>query len=74
MSRNRRTRAVWFIALGALAGILLAPKSGRETRHAIATEMDDGRKYLISLGRDTREEMGHMAESSKRLAHKVTHL
>jgi gas vesicle protein len=74
MSRNRKIRTVWFIALGALAGILLAPKSGRETRHAIATEVDDGGKYLTSLGRDTREEMGHVVESGKRRAHKVTHL
>jgi gas vesicle protein len=71
MSRNRKTRSVWFIALGALAGILLAPKSGRETRHAIATEVDDGRKFLNSLGRNTREEMGHMAESGKRLVNKI---
>jgi gas vesicle protein len=74
MSGSPKTRAVLLIALGALAGILLAPKSGRGTRHAIATEVDDGRKYVTYLWRNTREEAGHMVESSKRLAHKVTHL
>jgi gas vesicle protein len=74
MSRSRTTRAVLLIALGALAGILLAPTSGRGTRHAIATEVDDGRKYVTYLGRKTREEVGQMVESSKRLAHKVIHL
>ena len=74
MSRSCKTRAVLLIALGALAGILLAPKSGHGTRHAIATEVDNGRKYITYLERKTREEVANMVESSKRLAHKATHL
>ena len=75
MSRSGKTRAaVLLIASGALAGILLAPKSGRGTRQAIATEVDDGRKYVTYIGRKTREDVGQIVESSKRLAHKVTRL
>ena len=70
MSVNRKNMTSWFIAglgLGTLVGILSAPKSGRETREAIAAEVDDGRKYLISLGRDAQEQMSDVAESGKRI-------
>jgi gas vesicle protein len=70
MSENRKNDAVWFVAgvgLGALAGILLAPKSGRETREAIATEVENGREYLTSLGRDAREHVEDIVESGKKM-------
>ena len=59
MSENRKNNnAVWLavgVGVGALAGLLLAPKSGRETREAIAAEADRGRKYLVSLGRSGKK-------------------
>ena len=64
---------VWLVALGALGGILLAPMSGRETRHKIGKEIDDGYRYLASLGQTTRQEAGHIAESGRRIARKATH-
>jgi CheY-like chemotaxis protein len=45
MLDDRKKNSGWFVAglgLGALAGILLAPKSGRETRKAIAAGVDEG--------------------------------
>jgi len=64
---------LWLIVLGALGGILLAPMSGRDTRHKIVKEVGDGYRYLVSLGRATgqaaREEAHHIAASGRRVAH-----
>ncbi|HWX54702.1 MAG TPA: YtxH domain-containing protein [Verrucomicrobiae bacterium] len=70
MSDNRNSNIGWFLAglgLGTVAAILFAPKSGRETREAIVTGVDDGRKYLASLGRDAREQVGDWVNSGKRI-------
>jgi gas vesicle protein len=70
-SAKRKSRTVWFIVLGALAGILFAPASGRETRQTIEKGVESGYRYLVSLGRDTREGVGHATESGKKIVHKV---
>jgi gas vesicle protein len=60
----------WFLAglsLGAVAAILYAPKSGRETRKAIVTGMDDGREYLASLGRNARQQVSDWVDSGKEM-------
>jgi|SRR5579864_4701315 len=70
MSGNRNDTIGWFLAglgVGAAVAILFAPKSGRETRKAIATGVDDGRKYLASLGRDAGEQVGEWVDSGKRI-------
>jgi gas vesicle protein len=69
MLHNRRNKSVWFmtgLGLGALAGILLAPKSGRETRKAIATGVEDGLQHVKALGRDTRERVSSVMDLAKR--------
>ena len=69
MLHNRKDKNVWFMAglgLGALAGILLAPKSGRETRKAIATGVNDGVQHLATLGRDTRQRVSNMIDHAKK--------
>src|ERR1700674_4299753 len=70
MSDNRINNIGWFLAglgLGPLAAILYAPKSGRETREAIVTGVDDGRKYLASLGRNAREQVSDWVASGKQI-------
>ena len=68
---NTTRRFIVALGVGGLIGILLAPKSGRDTRAAIVTEMNDGRKYLASLGHDTSKHLNEMRESgSKMLAPK----
>jgi gas vesicle protein len=70
MSDNRSSSIGWFLAglgLGAAAAILYAPKSGRETREAIATGVDDGRKYLASLGQTAREQITDWVDSGKKI-------
>jgi gas vesicle protein len=70
MSDNRTNKIGWFLAglgLGAVVAILYAPKSGRDTREAIATGVDDGREYLASLGRDARQELSEWVDSGKKI-------
>jgi len=54
MSGGRNKNIGWFLAWvsGAGAAILHTPKSGRETRKAIVTKVDDGREYMASRGRN----------------------
>lgn len=68
MSEDRNNNIGWFLAglgLGALVGILYAPKSGRETREQLMTGMDDGREYLMSRGREAKDSMNQWVERGK---------
>jgi gas vesicle protein len=70
MSDNRGINIGWFLAglsVGAVAAILYAPKSGRETRKAIATGLDGGREHLASLGRDARQQVSDWVDSGKKI-------
>jgi gas vesicle protein len=70
MSDNRSNNIGWFLGglgLGAVVAILYAPKSGRETRKAIGTGVDDGREYLASLGRDAGQQISDWVDSGKKL-------
>ena len=58
----------WFLAglgLGALVGILYAPKPGRETREAILNTAADGREYATTKARETREQVSQWVERGK---------
>jgi gas vesicle protein len=70
MSDNRTNNIGWFLAglgLGVVVAIVYAPKSGRDTRKAIMTGVDDGREYLASLGRDTRQQVSDWVDSGKKI-------
>ena len=70
MSENSNKSIGWFLAglgLGTAVAILYAPRSGRETREAIVTKVDDGREYLASLGRNVREQVGDWVTSGKKI-------
>ena len=57
MSDREGNSFMWFLAglgLGAVAGVLYAPRSGRETRQAILDAADDSRDYLTSRGQQAR--------------------
>ncbi len=58
----------WFLAgvgVGALVGILYAPKSGRETREDIANGAREGTEYLRARTKQAAEEVGEMVEKGK---------
>jgi gas vesicle protein len=70
MSDNRTNNIGWFLAglgLGSVVAILFAPKSGRDTRKAIVTAVDDGREHLASLGRDARQQVSDWVDSGKKI-------
>jgi len=58
----------WFLAglgVGALIGILYAPKSGRETREDIAQGARESTEYLKVRGRQAAEQMGQYVDKGK---------
>jgi gas vesicle protein len=65
---NKMTGLAWFLAglgVGALVGILYAPKSGRETRDDIAHTAREGSEYLRAKSRQAAEQVGTLVERSK---------
>jgi gas vesicle protein len=58
----------WFLAglgLGALVGVLYAPKSGRETRQSLIDAAEEGRDFVVTKGRQAREQVGQYSERGK---------
>ena len=58
----------WFLAglgVGALVGVLYAPKSGRETREDLAQGAREGTEYLKARTRQAAEEVSAMVEKGK---------
>jgi len=58
----------WFMAglgIGALVGILYAPKSGKETRDDLATGAREGTDYLRARTRQAAEEVSALVDRSK---------
>ena len=65
---NKVQGLAWFLAglgVGALVGILYAPKSGRETREDLATGAREGTEYLRARTRQAVEQVGTLVEKSK---------
>lgn len=68
MSDNSGNSFLWFLAglgIGALAGVLYAPRSGRETREALMERADEGREYLANRSRQAREQVTHAVERGR---------
>jgi gas vesicle protein len=59
---------VWFLAglgLGALAGVLYAPRSGSETRDAIRARAEEGRDYMRNRAREARDQASQWADRGR---------
>lgn len=70
MSEDRNKNIIWFLAglgLGTASAVLFAPNSGRETREAIVTGVDDARKHLVSLGQSARKQVSDLIASGKKI-------
>jgi gas vesicle protein len=66
--RNGVQGVAWFLAglgVGALIGILYAPKSGRETREDLAQGAREGSEYLRARGRQAAEQMGEYVDKGR---------
>ena len=65
---NKIHGVAWFLAglgVGALVGILYAPKSGRETREDLVTGAKEGTEYLRTRTRQAAEQAGVLVEKGK---------
>jgi gas vesicle protein len=65
---NKGNGLAWFLAglgVGALVGILYAPKSGRETREELIAGAREGTEYLRARSRQAAEQMGDLVDKSK---------
>jgi len=59
---------VWFLAglgLGALAGVLYAPRSGSETREQLRAKAEEGREYMRQRARDVKEQASQWADRGR---------
>jgi len=68
MSDRDGNSFVWFLAglgLGALAGVLYAPRSGSETREAIRVRAEEGREYVRGRAREAREQAQQWADKGR---------
>lgn len=68
MAEDRGNGFMWFLAglgLGALVGVLYAPRSGRETRQALVDAAQDGREYLTERGAGVRTQVDDWVNRGK---------
>ena len=65
---NKGYGLAWFLAglgVGALVGVLYAPKSGRETREDLLSGARDGTDYVRNRARQAAEDVGALVDRSK---------
>lgn len=68
MSDRDGNSLIWFLAglgLGALAGVLYAPRSGSETREALRARAEEGREYVKGRAREAREQASQWADRGR---------
>jgi gas vesicle protein len=68
MSDNDSSSIGWFLAglgLGALVGVLYAPKSGRETRETIRQSATEGRDYIANRSQEFRGQVDTWVKKGK---------
>ena len=71
MADNVGSKASFFLVglgIGALVGILFAPKSGEETREYLSAKADEGREYAQRKARELRERAEDLVERGKSAA------
>jgi gas vesicle protein len=57
--RDGSSSFLWFLAglgVGAVVGVLYAPRSGEETRDVLRSRAEEGREYVRSRARQAREQ------------------
>jgi gas vesicle protein len=77
MADNVGSKVTYFLVgmgIGALVGVLFAPKSGEETRRFLSDKADEGRDYAQKKARELRERADDLIERGKDAAsrHKET--
>ena len=68
MADNDSSSIGWFLAglgLGALVGVLYAPKSGKETRDTILQSANEGREYLTNRSQEFKGQVNQYVQKGK---------
>jgi gas vesicle protein len=68
MSERDGNSFVWFLAglgLGAIAGVLYAPRAGSETREALRSKAEEGREFVRDRARQAREQASGWADRGR---------
>ena len=71
MADNVGSKISYFLVglgVGALVGVLFAPKSGEETREFLTQKADEGRDYAQRKARELRERADELIERGKDVA------
>lgn len=71
MADNVGSKVSFFLVglgIGALVGVLFAPKSGEDTRNYLANKADEGKDYAQRKARELRERADELIERSKDVA------
>ena len=71
MADNTGSKVSYFLVglgIGALIGILFAPKSGEETREYLSKKAEEGKEYAQQKARELRERADDLIERSKEVA------
>ena len=58
----------WFLAglgIGAVVGVLYAPKSGNETRQEILNKAEEGRDFVVTRARQAREQANQWVDRGR---------
>jgi gas vesicle protein len=73
MADNIGSKVTFFLVglgVGALVGILFAPKSGEETREYLSKRADEGRDFAQRKARELRERADDLIERGKDAANR----
>jgi gas vesicle protein len=62
---------LWFLAglgVGAVVGVLYAPRSGSETRETLRSKAEEGREYVRDRARKAREQASDLVDRGREVA------
>jgi len=68
MSEREGSSFLWFLAglgIGAVVGVLYAPRSGNETREALRARAEEGREYVRGRAREAREQASEWVDRGR---------
>ena|ERR1700684_2440355 len=68
MSDHDGSSFVWFLAglgVGALVGVLYAPRPGNETREVLRSRAEEGREYVKTRAREARDQASQWADKGR---------